>query len=1531
MSRNKLVQRGVAIVLALLLLVGTLTTAGVLYSKAEPAPAGEYLSTPTVEYAKGDLNGDGRITVSDVMEGCRILSRKLSGAEEDPRVLWAFDITGEGETTILDVMEICRAIVRGGRPEGPLWPSDELVSGGQYNLVSGCGQKLLSVANASQRNKGNVQQWSNTGSDAQRWLIEDVGEGYYKLINVSSGRALDVESSSPDSGANVWQYAYNDSTAQKWKFIRDEDGSYRIQAACAPERSLDVSGSSADDGANVQQYDSNDSSAQKWYLRQVEPQDAAPTAELADAAFDAWVEQYYTVDGASTYRYGFFTKDFWKSAEMFEVVIDAYERTGNPRYKEMIDECYRGFIMTQGNKWDWNQFNDDIMWIVIACARAYKATGNQAYLDQAKYHFDIVYERAWDTTVFGGGMFWTIANKNKNSCINGPAAVAACLLGEALQDESYYETAKRIIDWQRANLVEVETGKVYDAWNSTGSGANQAEYELNTWASTYNQGTWIGANTLLYLHTGEQRYFDDAKLAADYTMNTMFRGGVMNTEGGSNQDLLGFKGILTRWLGVFIRECEQDQYTDWLQLNAKVGWNNRNADGIVQTQLGTQTGKTSDYIAWSSSSFVALMQNCPLPAEEPEPPVDPDPPVNPDPPVDPDPPVNPDPPVEPSDDIVSGMQYALLSDCGGTLLSVENSSQKNKGNVSQWRNTTSDSQRWLIEDAGEGYYKLTSVSSGCVLGVENGSSENADVRQYRSDGSDAQKWKFTKNEDGTYRIQAACAPGCSLDVSGASDADGANVQQYPSHNEKAQKWRLKQVEPQDAAPTPALADAAFDAWVKQYYSVSDSPDGAAGSFINDFWKGAEMFEVVLDAYARTGSDRHREMIDECYRGFVANNSAQWEGNGFNDDIMWITIACARAYEATGNQTYLDQAKRHFDIVYERAWDTTLFGGGMFWNTENENKNSCINGPAAIAACLLGDALQDESYYDKAKQINAWQRSKLVETETGRVYDAYNCEGDASKEEDYALNTWASTYNQGTWIGACTLLYLHTGEQQYFDDAKLAADYTVNTMYRKGVMNTEGGNNWDLWGFKGILTRWLGVFIRECGQNQYTDWLQLNAKVGWDNRNADGLTQTQWGTRTGETGADGLCNAWSCSAYVALMQNCPMPGETFEPPVLPSEPSLPSEPATSLPATSLPVSSGSGGDGQFLQLGQKGVGLMNLVQQNFWVPEQQKALERRGQDSPAYLWPYGSYLEALAAVCKANPADQSVRQNYMEALAGVENYNTRREAPGLSYAAAFGGGGDVYYDDNMWIAIAYLKAYNNLKDPAYLAKSRQVAAYCYSGWDDVQGGGIYWCENQKTSKNTCSNAPMAMVSADLFAATGEPAYLNWSKKIYGWTKEKLEDPDDHLYWDNLDLAGNVDTRKYTYNTGCMLSAAAALYTHTGEEQYLTDAKATAAGADAWFFRQKNGQVTLSKNAGSHTWFLSWLNEGFQRLYAADNDPLYLTHMTAAAEAACKAADGEGYIYSGWTAGSGNTDELIQQCGTIRIFMELDAWNQKRDAA
>ena len=605
MSKNKMLQRGLAILLAVLLLAGTLTTAGLIYSNA-------------LEYAKGDLDGDGIISISDVMEACKIIARASAGQQEDERLAWAADMDEDQEVNISDVMELCKAIARGDAP-GAFWPSDELVSGEQYILVAQCSRKLLSVENSSLRNRGNVYQWRDTGSDSQRWLIEDAGDGYYKLTNVGSGLVLDVDSSSPDPDANVWQYAWNGSTAQKWRFTRDEDGAYRIQAACAPECSLSVSQGSAEDGANVLQWTSDDRIGQKWYLRRVEPQDAAPTPALADAAFDAWVEQFYVSSGPSDMVAGSFTSDFWKGAEMFEIVLDAYERTGSERHKAMIDECYRGFIYGHGENWEYNGFNDDIMWITIACARAYNATGNQTYLEQAKRHFDAVFQRAWDTSVFGGGLFWTTDNSNKNSCINGPAMIAACLLGEALGDDSYYDKAIQIYEWQRANLVETETGRVYDAWNlrEGGDPANQEDYELNAWASTYNQGTWIGGCTMLYEKTGEQKYFDDAKLAADYTMNEMYRNGVINTEGGSNQDLWGFKGILTRWLGYFIRTCDQDQYTEWLQLNAKVAWNNRNADNVVQTQWGTKTGDTGWYNAWHCSGFVSLMQNCPMPTEEP--------------------------------------------------------------------------------------------------------------------------------------------------------------------------------------------------------------------------------------------------------------------------------------------------------------------------------------------------------------------------------------------------------------------------------------------------------------------------------------------------------------------------------------------------------------------------------------------------------------------------------------------------------------------------------------------------------------------------------------------------------------------------------------------------------------------------------------------------------------------------------------------------------------------------------------------------
>ena len=46
-----------------------------------------------------------------------------------------------------------------------------------------------------------------------------------------------------------------------------------------------------------------------------------------------------------------------------------------------------------------------------------------------------------------------------------------------------------------------------------------------------------------------------------------------------------------------------------------------------------------------------------------------------------------------------------------------------------------------------------------------------------------------------------------------------------------------------------------------------------------------------------------------------------------------------------------------------------------------------------------------------------------------------------------------------------------------------------------------------------------------------------------------------------------------------------------------------------------------------------------------------------------------------------------------------------------------------------------------------------------------GGGIYWCEQKKESKNTCSNAPGSVLALKLFKATNDSSYFEKGKKLY----------------------------------------------------------------------------------------------------------------------------------------------------------------------
>lgn len=299
----------------------------------------------------------------------------------------------------------------------------------------------------------------------------------------------------------------------------------------------------------------------------------------------------------------------------------------------------------------------------------------------------------------------------------------------------------------------------------------------------------------------------------------------------------------------------------------------------------------------------------------------------------------------------------------------------------------------------------------------------------------------------------------------------------------------------------------------------------------NFWDAAEILESYIDAYEQTGREDYLEYITQIAKVQGARETTSWLSNEYNDDIAWMCIAYARIYLLTGDELYLNISKNNFDDMYARAISDDL-GGGLFWRADNQTKNSCINCPASIAACLLGKALEDDSYYEKAKGLMQWEFDNMFVASTGAVYDSYNLKGE--------INKWSSSYNQGTFIGACTLLHEKYGDEIYLTNAAAAADYSMNRLENvDGVLNGENSGG-DLIGFKGILTRWLYRYAKYTDDTDILMWLQNNADTAFSNRNVNDLIWTTWANKTPDDIGD--MDLFGFSTAMALMFNCQPWGE-----------------------------------------------------------------------------------------------------------------------------------------------------------------------------------------------------------------------------------------------------------------------------------------------------------------------------------------------------------------------------------------------------
>jgi predicted alpha-1,6-mannanase (GH76 family) len=324
-------------------------------------------------------------------------------------------------------------------------------------------------------------------------------------------------------------------------------------------------------------------------------QDDSSSAAIADKVFAAWYKSY-DIESVKGY--------FWDNAEMMEVVLDAYEVTKNPKYKNMFEAMYKNFIEKNGADWQDNKYNDDIAWAVLFSVRGYLLTGNVIYREKAKEQFDKMYARAF-TNTYGGGLIWNQTKTSKNACINGPAMVACCYLARATGDSTYYDKAIALYTWSKLYLFDPATGKVND---NVDFDPKTGQLKISTWSSTYNQGTYLGAAVMLYKYTKEASYLSEAQKIALYIRDNMYKSEVMDNEYNGN-DLPGFKGIFVRYARMYTFELNKTDLTGWLLLNAKVAYNNRNSQNLIHTRWATRTGEEKPKSAFGCSTGVSLLIN----------------------------------------------------------------------------------------------------------------------------------------------------------------------------------------------------------------------------------------------------------------------------------------------------------------------------------------------------------------------------------------------------------------------------------------------------------------------------------------------------------------------------------------------------------------------------------------------------------------------------------------------------------------------------------------------------------------------------------------------------------------------------------------------------------------------------------------------------------------------------------------------------------------------------------------------------------
>ena len=291
---------------------------------------------------------------------------------------------------------------------------------------------------------------------------------------------------------------------------------------------------------------------------------------------------------------------------------------------------------------------------------------------------------------------------------------------------------------------------------------------------------------------------------------------------------------------------------------------------------------------------------------------------------------------------------------------------------------------------------------------------------------------------------------------------------------------------------------------------------------------------------------------------------------------------------------------------------------------------------------------------------------------------------------------------------------------------------------------------------------------------------------------------------------------------------------------------------------------------------------------------------------SWLWPLCALIQATNETEKRGPKGQFM----LPVEKAIDQYyNDKPPAPAFQDYVMKEKQSSRFYDDNEWVAIAYLDAYNRNHKSKYLEESKMIFRFIESGIDTATGGGVYWKEGDKTTKNTCSNGPAILVALQLYNITQDQKYLATSLSLYKWTNAHLQSPDG-TYYDNIAVPSlKIAKAQYTYNTGSMLQANVLLFNITKNKKYLSEARRIARAGCAKFFT--NGRLP------DNYWFNAVMLRGYIALYKVDKNENWISFFKQDADSIWEhERDADNLL------GKKPAKTLIDQAAMIEIYERLE---------